>query len=77
VRRRRAILDLLAQEEAAEQEPVALLRQRVEDLSSASVALKQLADAEEPLLNSFDDAQKQLFSTYASNARDRRDRTKR
>ena len=57
--------------------PVALLRQRAEDLSSASVALKQLADAEEPLLNSFDDAQKQLFSTYASNARDRRDRTKR
>jgi hypothetical protein len=57
--------------------PVALLRQRAEDLSSASVALKQLADAEEPLLNSLDDAQKKLFSTYADNARDRRARTKR
>jgi hypothetical protein len=57
--------------------PVALLRQRAEDLSSASVALKQLADAEEPLLNSFDDTQKQLFSTYGANARDRRARMKR
>ena len=49
--------------------PVELLRQRAEDLSSASAALKQLADAEEPLLNSLDDAQKHLFSTYAGNAR--------
>jgi hypothetical protein len=56
--------------------PVALLRQRADDLSSASVALKQLADAEEPLLNSLDDTQKQLFSTYVSNARDRRARMK-
>ena len=45
--------------------PVALLRQRAEDLSTASVALKQLADAEEPLLNSLDDTQKRLFTTYA------------
>lgn len=57
--------------------PVALLRRRADDLSSASVALKQLADAEEPLLNSFDATQKQLFSTNAANARDRRARTKR
>ena len=49
--------------------PVELLRQRVEDLSSASAALKQLADAEEPLLNSLDDAQKRLFTTYGGKAR--------
>jgi len=57
-------------------DPVALLRQRSEDLSNASVALKQLADAEETLLNSLDDAQKQLLSTYAGNARDRPAKTK-
>jgi hypothetical protein len=38
--------------------------------------LKQLADAEEPLFNSLDDAQKQLLSTYAGNARERRERMK-
>jgi hypothetical protein len=48
--------------------PVELLRQRAEDLSAASAALKQLADAEEPLLNSLDDAQKRLFSTYGGKA---------
>jgi len=42
--------------------PVELSRQRAEDLSSASAALKQLADAEEPLRNSLDDTQKHLFS---------------
>jgi hypothetical protein len=41
--------------------PVELLRQRVEDLSSASAALKQLADAGEPLLNSPDDAEASVF----------------
>ena len=50
-------------------DPVALLRQRAEDLSSASAALKQLADAEEPLLNSLDDAQKHRFSAYAGSGR--------
>jgi hypothetical protein len=49
--------------------PVALLRQRAEDLSTASAALKQLADAEEPLLNSLDDTQKRLFTTYGGKAR--------
>jgi len=49
--------------------PVELLRQRAEDLSSASAASKQLADAEEPLRNSLDDTQKHLFSSYAGNAR--------
>jgi len=49
--------------------PVALLRQRTEDLSSASAALKQLADAEEPLFNSLDDTQKRLFTTYGGKAR--------
>jgi hypothetical protein len=49
--------------------PVELLRQRAEDLSSASAALKQLADAEEPLFNSLDDAQKRLFTTYGGKAR--------
>ena len=49
-------------------DPVALLRQRAEDLSSASEALKQLADAEEQLLNSLDDTQKQLLLTYAGNS---------
>jgi hypothetical protein len=49
--------------------PVALLRQRAEDLSSASAALKQLADAEEPLFNSLDDTQKRLFTTYGGHAR--------
>ncbi|MGD0025774.1 MAG: Spy/CpxP family protein refolding chaperone [Xanthobacteraceae bacterium] len=45
--------------------PVELLRQRAEDLSSDSAALKQLADAEELLLNSLDDAQKQRLATFA------------
>jgi zinc resistance-associated protein len=49
--------------------PVELLRQRAEDLSSASAALKQLADAEEPLLNSLDDTQKRLFTTYGGSGR--------
>ena len=49
--------------------PVELLRQRAEDLSAASAALKQLADAEEPLLNSLDDTQKRLFLTYGSKTR--------
>jgi hypothetical protein len=49
--------------------PIALLRQRSEDLSTASVALKQLADAEEPLFSSLDDAQKRLFTTYGGKAR--------
>jgi hypothetical protein len=40
---------------------VELLRQRAEDLSSASAALKQLADAGEPLLNSPDDAEAPVF----------------
>jgi hypothetical protein len=57
-------------------DPVALLRQRSQDLSNASAALKQLADAEEVLLNSLDDAQKHLLTTYAGNAHDRRARTK-
>ncbi len=57
-------------------DPVALLRQRSEDLSHASAALKQLADAEEVLLNSLDDAQKRLFSTYAGSARGRNAGTK-
>jgi zinc resistance-associated protein len=56
--------------------PIELLRQRAEDLAAASTALKQLADAEEPLFNSLDDAQKQLLSTYAGNARERRERMK-
>ena len=49
--------------------PIALLRQRADDLSVASVALKQLADAEEPLFNSLDDTQKRLFTTYGGKAR--------
>ena len=49
--------------------PVELLRQRADDLTAASVALKQLADAEEPLINSLDDTQKHLFSTYGGKAR--------
>ena len=52
-------------------DPVALLRQRAEDLSSASEALKQLADAEEHLLNSLDDTQKQLLLTYAGDSHHR------
>jgi hypothetical protein len=56
--------------------PVELLHQRSEDLSNASAGLKQLADAEDVLLNGLDDAQKRLLSTYAGNARDRRARTK-
>jgi hypothetical protein len=52
--------------------PIDLLRQRVEDLSGASTALKQLADAEEPLFKSFDDAQKNQLATFGRVARDRR-----
>lgn len=49
--------------------PVELLRQRAEDLTAASAALKQLADAEEPLINSLDDTQKRLFLTYGGKTR--------
>ena len=49
--------------------PIDLLRQRAEDLSAASAALKELADAEVPLLNSLDDKQKHLFSTYGGSGR--------
>ncbi len=52
--------------------PVALLRQRAEDLNNSSAALKQLADAEEPLLNSLSDAQKRLLSPYAGDRRARK-----
>jgi len=51
--------------------PVEHLRQRAEDLASASAALKQLADAEEPLLASFDDAQKHRFSTFGRGGHER------
>jgi hypothetical protein len=33
------------------------------------VALRQLADAEEPLINSLDDAQKHRFFAYAGSGR--------
>ena len=49
--------------------PVELLRQRAEDLTAASAALKQLADAEEPLINSLDERQKHLFFAYAGSGR--------
>ncbi len=49
--------------------PIELLRQRAEDLSAASAALKQLADAEEPLINSLDDTQKHRFFAYAGKTR--------
>ncbi len=49
--------------------PVELLRQRAEDLSAASAALKQLADAEEPLINSLDNTQKHRFFAYAGSGR--------
>ncbi|MGD0634717.1 MAG: Spy/CpxP family protein refolding chaperone [Beijerinckiaceae bacterium] len=54
--------------------PVEHLRQRAEDLSSASAALKQLADAEEPLFNSLDDAQKRRFTTFGRRAHERHER---
>ena len=52
-------------------DPVALLRERAEDLSNASAALRQLADAEEQLLNSLDDTQKHLLVTYAGDSNHR------
>jgi hypothetical protein len=63
-------------QEQKSENPVERLRQRAEDLSSASAALKQLADAEEPLLDSLDDAQKHRLATFARVARERRARIK-
>jgi hypothetical protein len=63
-------------QEQKSQDPIKLLRQRADDLGAASAALKQLADAEEPLLNSLDDAQKQQLATFARIARERRSRLK-
>ncbi len=57
-------------------DPIKLLRQRADDLGAASAALKQLADAEEPLLNSLDDAQKKQLATFARIARERRAKLK-
>ncbi|MGB7767279.1 MAG: hypothetical protein WBN22_00295 [Verrucomicrobiia bacterium] len=64
--RRLALLRVERHEEQKPANPVALLRQRADDLTAASVALRQLADAEEPLINSLDDTQKHLFLTYGS-----------
>lgn len=64
--RRLALLRVERHEEQRPANPVALLRQRADDLTAASVALRQLADAEEPLINSLDDTQKHLFLTYGS-----------
>ena len=63
-------------QEQKSENAVERLRQRAEDLSSASAALKQLADAEEPLLDSLDDAQKHRLATFARVARERRARIK-
>jgi zinc resistance-associated protein len=57
-----------------EQQPgnlVERLRRRADALTSTGTALKQLADAEEPLLNSLDDAQKRRFAFFAHMARER------
>ena len=67
--RKLAKLRVERHQEQKSSNPVELLRQRAEDLSAASAALKQLADAEEPLLNSLDDTQKRLFLTYGSKTR--------
>jgi zinc resistance-associated protein len=42
-------------------DPVEALHQRAERLSTVATGLKKLADAEEPLYKSLDDAQKQRF----------------
>ena len=42
-------------------DPVECLHQRAERLGTVAVGLKKLADAEEPLYKSLDDAQKQRF----------------
>ena len=42
-------------------DPVEALHQRAERLGTVATGLKKLADAEEPLYKSFDDAQKQRF----------------
>jgi zinc resistance-associated protein len=69
--RKLARLRVERHQELKQTNPVELLRERAEDLSNASVALKQLADAEEQLLNSLDDTQKHLLSAYAGDTRDR------
>ena len=60
--RRLALLRVERHEEQRPANPVALLRQRADDLTAASVALRQLADAEAPPINSLDDTQKHLFA---------------
>jgi zinc resistance-associated protein len=57
-------------------DPITLLRQRAEDLSNASAALKHLADAEEQLIIGLDDTQKHLLLTYAGNSSRRTARSK-
>ena len=69
--RRLAQLRIERYQEQKPANPVALLRQRADDLTAASVALRQLADAEEPLINSLDDAQKHRFFAYAGSGRGR------
>ncbi len=46
-------------------DPVERLRRQADALSGAGASLKRLADAEEPLYKSLDDAQKQRFHTLA------------
>jgi hypothetical protein len=67
--RRLAKLRVERYQEQKSANPIELLRQRADDLSAASAALKQLADAEEPLINSLDNTQKQRFFTYAGSGR--------
>jgi hypothetical protein len=51
--------------------PAESLRRGAEAMSAMSVALKRLADAEEPLYNSLDDGQKQRFAMLSRMARQR------
>ena len=67
--RRLALLRVERYQEQKPACPVAHLRQRAYDLIAASVALRQLADAEEPLINSLDDTQKHRFFAYAGKTR--------
>ena len=48
-------------EQARPSDPVEALHQRAERLGTVATGLKKLADAEEPLYKSLDDAQKQRF----------------
>ena len=58
-----------AQDEQTPDNPVARLRQRADDMATASAALKKIADAADPLYKTLDDGQKRRLALLTHHGR--------